>query len=381
MRCRFLSKSWKHYLCTPMNIACVVLITGVFCSIAYATEQNVKSIDLLTANKEIILYISKSDARVSAMLSKFKDGLYDIDLINQLQLDEKTVYEYVEKNINGNISQSELLLIMQVLSLIDSPKSITLLLSIGEKFKGNPEVQIGLLELLSELAESKEAAVYFDEIFKNNRNWDVNTLRAALLSVSISHSSKVSRVASYYRSPGISSDVRFIGLYMSSLLGKDKTLKRWILKILLAENKPPAFQHYYLLIALSRQMSDVEFNDFLSRSYVSKVVISSVKTERLFYQGDADTRLKLASNLINSNYADQRNTAISFLLKEQGFEKTWQQLNQQQRLSAIRLSYKLSVPFVSRTIDESFSGNYLWYVFTLGVILLIVFTGFRRSEL
>lgn len=316
---------------------------------------------------------------IAGLLKRFQDKPDDLSVIKQLNVDGDRVVEYVAERIKHTMERPEFLMLLEALSLTNNQKATEYLVSLGTQFHDDADLTINLLSKLQEMPLTESVNGYFDLLMKENRD-NVFLLRTTLLAMAIAEVPEVKRWATLYRSPGIDQEIRFIGLYLASTLGKDETLQRWILEILLDENKPPAYQHYYLLVALSRQMSDEHFYDFLSRSYIAEKVIDSVKLERQFYQGNTELRLQLASKLINSSYADQRNTAISFLLKEQGFEKTWQQLNQQQHLSAIRLSYKLGIPLVSESNDEPIKDNYFWYVLIFSIIGLLVFIGFKRER-
>jgi len=322
---------------------------------------NVESAPEIIFNKKIIF-----------LLEKFRKSPDDLELIKELSANEKALLQYARKQLENTASKLDVQVVIEALSLINSEEVASLFISTNGKVIDYAKLDVNILVYLRELPESESINTYFDLMLKTYSK-DLSSLRNILLSMSLYDSSITAKWASYYRSPGINSETRYLGLYLASMLGKDETLQRWILEALFAKNKPPAYQHYYLLVALSRQMDDGEFYDFLSRSYVNKNIISSVKMERNFYQGENKLRLQLAPTLINSSYPDQRNAAISFLLKEQGFEKTWRQLNQQQRLSAIRLSYKLGVPIVSPYIPESEDNHYLWYILLLVIILLVVF--------
>lgn len=284
-----------------------------------------------------------NNAEIVALLSMFKNKPDNLDLIKKLTVKLNPLFAYVKQRLVNDITWSELSMIIEVLSLINSTESTSFLISLGSQYVNNINLNINILKHLREMPQSEKMDAYINLLLQKNPK-EFPLVRSILLSISNYKSSDMNRWVVKYRSPGIEPEIRFLALYLSSLLGKDETLKQWILQIMFDKKKPPAYQHYYLLMALSHLMSDETFYDFLSRSYVSPLTIKSVKLGRKFHQNDDKTRMNLALELVNSSHPDQRNTAISFLLKYHGFEKTWQQLNQHQRLSAIRLSYKLGIP-------------------------------------
>ncbi len=320
------------------------------------------------------------DESLVSLLEKFKSKPDDLELIKELSIHEKVLLQHARKQLEESSNESNLIITIEALSLINSVDAISFLFSSDDERSNNIELTINLLRYLREMPLSESVNTYLDFLLKKHSK-NLSLLQNILLSMAIYDAPNTAKWATYYRSPGIDPEVRYLGLYLASMLGKDDTLQRWILDVLFDKNKPPTHQHYYLLVALSRQLSDEVFNDFLSRSYVSKIIIDNVKLERDFHQGSTETRLQLAPQLINSNYAEMRNTTFSFLLKEQGFEKTWEQLNQQQRLSAVRLSHKLEVPIVTPNADELAANHYLWISLILAVLLgVIVFVIFNNNN-
>ena len=324
-----------------------------------------------------------NNAEIVALLSMFKNKPDNLDLIKKLTVKLNPLLAYVKQRLDNDVTWSELSMIIEVLSLINSTESTSFLISLGSQYVNNIDLNINILKYLREMPQSEKMDSYINLLLQKNPK-ELPLVGSILLSMSNNKSSDMNQWIVKYRSPGIEPEIRFLALYLSSLSGKDETLKQWILQIMFDKKKPPVHQHYYLLMALSHLMSDETFHDFLSRSYVSPLTIKSVKLERKFHQGDDKTRMKLALQLVNSRHSDQRIAAISFLLKYQGFEKTWQQLNQKQRLSAIRLSYKMGIPvFIEKDknkqiinddeVDNAPAGyRHILFWLTIGIVVMVI---------
>lgn len=349
-------------------------------------RKNIVKQDALLDNKASILTIVRTaaisyDKDTVLLLKKFQNKPDDIKLVHELFVKKYALHNHLWQQLDNGEDNLGIAVTIEALSLINSASAMSFLVSNKYNFIDDTDLNIYILKLLRELPPSENISAYLSKLLTIKADDDL-LVRNVLLAMASYEMPDKARWVAYYRSPGIDPDIRFIGLYLSSLQSKDEVLQGWILDALFDKNKPPPYQHYYLLVALSRQMSNQQFNDFLSRSYVNSDVIASVMLEREFYNGSNEQRKQLAMQLVNSRYSDQRISAISFLLQHQGFKKTWQQLNQQQRLSAIRLSYKLGIAVVieATNIENEAMLSQRFYMPLVVLLSLLCFVLFWKRR-
>jgi len=370
-------------------IASIFMQDSLFANEYSSRDLNSISYDMVQISifdkKDAFLHTSKVDTKIAILLDKLNQRPNDLLLIKQISASGESLTSHVKQRLAEKPEKQELELLMLALSLIDSPQSTQMFFNIGRQYIYNEDIMYQFLRLLRDYGDTEEVNVFYKELIEFYEHNNI-MLQAILLNMAISKPSSSMRWAGVYRAPGYNDQVQFAGLYLSSVITADKMVEQWILKLLTADKLPPRYQHYYLLIALSRQMSDAYFHDFVSRMPIDKSIIDSVLKERKFYNGHYGVKNQLVESLLQSQFPDQQNLAITFLLQHKGFHETWAKLGEKQKTSAIRLSHKYMIPVLNTedmdmkiynkdSPDNNIKGhmNYPYWYFVIFASVLILF--------
>lgn len=312
------------------------------------------------------------DSVAKKLLQRFRSQPVELQIVDELNKNSEGFLNHIHQRLADTIqplSVSEAGELMLPLSLIKDEQALTVLLQVAERFNDNVRISQQVLLMLRELPVTETVLAYVDDLLKARRNSPVLIRSALLYYVAVKHEAGM-RWAAYYRSPGIDPQLRFAGLTLAALLSQDDQVTRWILKELKAKPAIPTYQHYYLLQALSANVTEAEFNQLLKSFTAAPVVVKEFQRVRDFNKATGAAKHKLAEFMLTSAYSNQQQTALEYYLNNHKVMDIWPGLKQSKRLSVIRLSHKLGVPILP--VADSGHDFTLEHMTYIGFILLIV---------
>lgn len=369
------------------NLFLFYLVFNAVPGVSYAAPVQVPAKPIVQDAQIAIVYEVEPSpvmsAELVAVFERFHQSPTQPEVLQALFDVRESLFDYVDIKLadSSSLNIGEAQRLLMALSMIDDDRALTNMLVIGRKFINVTSVSQQLLLLLRELPVNKQVLSYVDELIRSNLK-DVVIVRSALLYYAAGDIPEGLRWASMYRSPNVNPELRFAALYLSAVLQEDVQVARWLLELLVSENSLPTYQQYYLMLGLGRVLLQDEFKELQSKFNIAPSVKQAALRHLEFIDGDDSVRESLIDVMLASAYPEQRRLAIGFLLQQQKLAERWEKLDNETRLTALRMARTLGLgiwPIETQIeLEDNLQANaiYIAIAFLL-VLALWGFMGYR----
>jgi len=235
----------------------------------------------------------------------------DLSTLEQLAQQPAQFEAYMERQFYMNNAGSEIRALIELFALALGEKAIPPLLAWGKQFADRKDMVQSIIIAMDNLPEDTRLRAFVNQQLENERQYP-EIIRSALMFHAMRPDDSSKRWAIQFRSPGVSHELRYLGVYLSAQIFDDQQLFPWIMELL--QQQPPQYQRYYLHLALARVMGDAHYQQLAQRLPLAAAVKASVQRQRQFLQADDAHRLSLVSAMLASGFYEERQQALAYLI-------------------------------------------------------------------
>lgn len=309
----------------------------------------------------------------------------DLPAMEQLSTQPELLAAYVERQLytmHGERSDIRALIRMFVLTL--GEKAIDPLLSWGKQFEDRADVVRSIIIAMEYLPENSRLRQFVNTQLDNERQ-SPDVIRSALI-FHIARPDETSKPwAIQFRSPGVSNQYRYLGLYLAAEVFGDQRLFAWIMELL--QQQPPEYQRYYLHLALARVVGNAQYQQLAQRLPLASTVRDSVQRQLRFMEADDAQRLSLVSAMLASAFHEERRQALAYLIASRNSERLSELLNgpmaaqvyRKAQYAGIDLRSEQQLKASPRAV-QNMPGIGLWRYLLLAVLVVVLIAAMARIK-
>jgi hypothetical protein len=240
----------------------------------------------------------------------------DIKTVQNFQSQSSLLMEYVERQFYLHEDEQRHIQLILLTALLIGPDSTSKLLHWGGLFRQYPHRLRAVIHALSNWPSTKETEAFVHSVLQAEVQSPI-VVRAALLYQANNKNQSANLYIGQYSIPRKGANYRYLSLYLAAVLG-EKSYTRFILEAF--DKKPPAYQQYYLLLALSKALDKKDFNQIAQSQWINKNIRSSVLRQASF-DSSAQQPTSELDIMLNSAYAEEQQVAIDYLIQHKNYQK------------------------------------------------------------
>jgi len=242
---------------------------------------------------------------------------------------------YVEREFKVHDDVSRHIQLISLTALLVGPESTSKILQWCDRFRKHPHRLRTVIHALGHWPSTNETEAFINSLLEAEVQ-SPDVIRAALLYQAWNSNQSARQYTGIYSVPKTGTNYQYLSLYLAGVLG-DKSYVPFIVEAL--DAKPPVYQQYYLLLALSKLLIQSEYSQIARSSNISPVVKDSIQRQIEFSQlvtsqvsssvNDTqqqnvkkETRIDLEiENMLDSVYEEEKLLAIAYLIQQKSYEK------------------------------------------------------------
>ena len=274
----------------------------------------------------------------------------DLIILQKLSERPELLQAYVTEKLYNLKTSTEPRALIKLFALALGEKSLPAILTWTEQFKKNDYILQSIIEALYFMPDSDQIKALVNGLLENElQHRDV--IRSALLYHAARPDASSTRWAIQYRSPGMDSNLRYVGLYLAAVLG-DQSVLAWTMESL--DKAPPQYQRYYLHLALSFLISETRYQRLIEGMSLAPSVAASIHRQLSFKKANQDQRTALLAPMLASNYFEEKQLVLKYLIETQNVKYLSSLL--QGRLAA-EVYRKAQYAGINLDIEKQYSGE------------------------